>query len=236
MNIDLIYLAWNRRKFTEFSFQKLLENTDWDLVNKFIVYDDGSTDGTSHWLSEQVVAWNTDGRMPPAEMHHTDLKSPVATMLHYLDHYNEDAFAKIDSDIVVCPGWLKEMNRVMYKNPALKVLGMQPNHGPPRAVPDPERSIEVARWIGGVGLIRTSAFNCCRPVARARFGWTEWQQSHREVTKAWIRPDMPIFELDRVPVEPWLTLAAEYVDKGWSRAWGTYASDHPEYWDWAFES
>lgn len=235
MSLDLIYLAWNRRAYAEFSFPILLANTAWNRVNRLIVYDDGSTDGTDHWLSEQIVAWNTDGRHPPAEMHHTNFRSPVATMNHYLDHYESDMFAKIDSDICVPPGWLQEMARIMYLAPTLDILGMQADQGPPSMGKDPDRTIREASHIGGVGLIRARTFKFCRPVPRGRFGWTEHQQRHPDLSKAWITPDLPTFELDRLPFEPWTSLAVEYVDKGWQRAWGPYGDDANDYWDWAFE-
>lgn len=232
--IDVIYLAWNRRAYVEFSFPLLLANTDWHLVNRLVVYDDGSTDGTATWLSEQVVAWNTDQKHPPIEMHHTRFQSPVATMNHYLDNYESDMFAKIDSDIAVPPGWLEEMNRMMYLNPSLDILGMQADSGPPSHGRDSRRRVEEASHIGGVGLIRRRAFKFCRPVPRGRFGWTEHQQLHADLTKAWIRPDLATFELDKLPFQPWTSLALEYVQLEWQRPWSPYPTDANDYWDWAF--
>lgn len=229
---DIVYLAWNRKAFTEFSFQKLVKNTNWKVVNRLFVYDDSSSDGTTHWLSEQVVGLNRSG-IVQAEMFHTKLRSPVAIMNHYLDNSEDDIFAKIDNDIVVPPGWLAEMDRMMYLNPGLDILGMQADTAPPVAGRDPDRHIEESRWIGGVGMIRRRTFEQCRPVARGRFGWTEYQQNHPDLTKAWIRPDLMTFELDRLPCEPWMTLTKEYVDLGWQRSWPRYDPLRSSYWDWA---
>lgn len=231
--IDIIYLAWNRKAYTEFSFSKLVENTDWNMVNKLVVYDDGSTDGTAFWLSERVVELNLAGTVD-AEMHHTQaLRSPVATMNHYLDHYQSDYFAKIDNDIVVPPEWLGEMYRMMYLHTSVDILGMQADQGPPVLGHYGERKIQKARWIGGVGLIRRRTFKKCRPSPNGRFGWTEFQQGHKELVKAWIKPDLATFELDRLPVEPWRSLARRYVEVGWGREWGPYAEDADDYWSWA---
>lgn len=234
MSVDILYLAWNRREYTEFSFEKLIENTNWNDVDRLIVYDDNSTDGTAHWLSEQVVELNREA-IVHTEMHNTRFNSPVATMNHYLDHYDSDRFAKIDSDIVVPPWWLQEMNRMMYLYPSLDILGMQADSGPPAMGHCSERHTEEARWIGGVGLFRRRAFGLCRPTPNGRFGLTEWQQHRPDQTKAWIKPDLPTFELDKVPLEPWRSLAAKYVDLGWARPWGPYHPGATAYWSWALQ-
>lgn len=234
MAVDLIYLAYNRLKFTQFSFPILLKNTDWARVERLIVYDDGSEDGTAEWLEDQLALWNRRNSTP-AHMHMTKFGSPVETMNHYLDHYDADMFAKIDSDVCVPQGWLEEMTRMLYLHTEVDILGMQANSGPPSFRKDPDRTVEDASHIGGVGLIRRRTFKFCRPVPRGRFGWTEFQQRHPEMIKAWIKPDLATFELDRLPMEPWRSLSAEYVEKGWSRAWGPYSDDATDYWDWAMK-
>ena len=40
--IDILYPTWNRREFTRFSLQMLLDNTDWGYVRKLVIHDDGS--------------------------------------------------------------------------------------------------------------------------------------------------------------------------------------------------
>lgn len=235
MTTDIIYLAFNRLEFTQFTFQKLLENTNWRRVDNLIVYDDGSKDGTDLWLRKQVIKLGSIEFPAKAAIHQTQFHSPVAIMNHYLDHYTADSFAKIDSDIVVPPLWLEEMARQMWLRPDLDILGMQANSGPPQHGKYGERTTEDARWIGGVGLMRRRAFKFCRPSPHGRYGFTEFQQRHEDITKAWIRPDLATFELDRVPLEPWLSLTKEYVASGWARAWGPYSEDANDYWDWAFK-
>lgn len=231
---DILYLAWNRFEFTKFSFQKLLENTDWNQIGTLFVHDDGSKDGTDKWLHKQWIEHNNELKCNWVN-HSESLGGPVAVMNWYLDQNSEaDRFTKIDSDIMVPPGWLQEMNRMMYLNPGLDILGMQPDKGPPVPGQCPRRFVEEASHIGGVGMMRKRAFKFCRPSPNGRFGWTEFQQRHPDLTKAWIRPDLAVFEMDRLPFEPWRGLSFEYVGKEWTRAWPEYPEDAHAYWDWAF--
>ena len=52
--IDVLYVACNRRAFTEHTLDMLIDNTAWPLVNKLWLWDDGSTDGTDAVLE---AAW-----------------------------------------------------------------------------------------------------------------------------------------------------------------------------------
>lgn len=143
-------------------------------------------------------------------------------------------YAKIDNDMVVCPGWLGEMLRVTHLYPGLDILGMEPMKGP--AIPGhARREYEEARHIGGKGLIRLRSFDKCRPSPAGRNGYqgfTQWQEAHPEVSKGWIRPELPVFGLDQLPFEPWRSLADEYERQQWARRWGEYPDDMVSYWDW----
>ena len=44
--INVVYLAWNRREFTELSLASIEKHTNWDAVHKFLLLDDFSEDGT----------------------------------------------------------------------------------------------------------------------------------------------------------------------------------------------
>ena len=51
--------------------------------------------------------------------------------------------------------------------------------------------------------------------------------------RAWIIPDLDVPQLDRLPFEPWLSLAEEYIENGWSRPWGKYEDKWMKpYWGW----
>lgn len=228
MAVDVLYLAWNRREFTRASIDALAANTDWSEVETLYVHDDGSSDGTRKLLR----LWMLDNPVTcKVVFHDKRMGSPVAVMNWYLDQPGDNDFVKLDSDIVVCPGWLTETLRMGYLNPGYDAIGITPWEGPPRRPPHPKRGILRNSHIGGVGLIRRRMFAQCRPVPRGRFGWTEHQHNH-DFQVGWLKPDMPCFELDRLPVEPWVTHATRYVAKGWAREWPKYAAESHAYWDW----
>ena len=240
--IDLVYLTWNRREYVEFALPHLVENTDWDLVRTFWWYDDNSADGT-----RRVVHQLLDGLPVPVVRSVTrELRSPVRTMLQFLAETERDAapvFAKLDSDIVVPPGWLERMCSVMDRNPWLELLGMEAGQaqgtaGFPPPSPDPlVLAPEQYTWvesshIGGVGLMRRSAFTE-RPQIKAygRFGFTEWQHTYKP-TRGWIAPDLLTCDLSKRPGQPWEHLSWQYVAKGWERQWPTQEGMDPVYWAW----
>lgn len=227
--LDVIFLAHNRLSFTETSFPMLLANTDWDLVRGLHVFDDASEDGTREFLYEAI-----HGCPVEYHLHETDLRSPVLTMNQYVGGSDSERFAKIDSDIIVPPGWLPALKGVMDFNRHIDALGMEAGRS------GLEDDVEVygydaASHIGGVGLIRTATLGRI-PKMRANgyFGWTE-QQTQYHLGAAWIKPDLRVFSLDQLPFQPWQDLAAEYIEKGWARPWGEYHRRHMhEYWSWAF--
>lgn len=221
MTTDVLFLAHNRREFTKVSFSALLANTNWDLVRRLLVYDDDSIDGTREYLRDRLPLLDCDVSF----VEHT-LGGPPAVMNTYLhghDGRTADAFAKIDNDIVAPPGWLDVLLGVFELEPELELLGMEPG----RAGRRPEDFAGGYGWIdcshiGGVGLMRTSAFSDRPPInARGRFGFTEWQHVYEPV-RGWVSPDLPVCALDMVPDEPWSSLSAEYVAQGWQRRWPPY--------------
>jgi glycosyltransferase involved in cell wall biosynthesis len=229
MQVDLLYLAWNRREFTEFSWEMLVANTNWSLVSKLWVHDDGSEDGTADWLRKKIK------RHAPveAEFEQSCLRCPPAVMNRMVDQATAKWFAKIDNDIIVPPGWLEAMIGVVERNPQVELLGMEAGRGNARTLDwDGVYRFQDGSHMGGVGLLCVDAF--MRRVGMkegdGRFGFTEWQHDYRPI-RGWIAPDLPVVSLDRVPFEPWLSLSAEYVEKGWQREWGLY-HEGADYWDW----
>lgn len=211
MITDVLYVAWDRYEFTRFSFEQLLANTNWDLVRDLHVYDDGSTDGTREFLLD-TISQLEDMRVV---FHETELGSPVAVMNDYIAGADSDRFAKIDNDIVVPPGWLEALSQTMDAYPHVEILGMEAGR---MGVPyrdginwDGVHTVEEARWIGGIGLIRTATLGGRpRMNPNGRFGWTEWQREYSSNRIAWIKPDLAITELSRVPLEPWLSVSETY--------------------------
>lgn len=233
--IDVLFVGWNRLEFTKLSFQALLDNTNWNEVNCLYVHDDGSEDGTGEYLRTATYEFAETQSLFDNER----LVGPVAATNWYLDISEDDpdTFAKIDNDFVVCTGWLDAMLEQHYLNPDIDLYGFEPIMGKPGPVDGRKRTLTKTRHIGGKGLIRKRAFerSGCRPHAHGVGGYqgfTQWQERHPDVKKAWITPDLPCFGLDQLPFEPWQSLTAEYVEKGWQRKWQDYEWDASDYWDW----
>lgn len=262
--IDLIYLTHNRLEFTQASFEALLANTDWSLVNQLWLFDEGSTDGTKQYLKAAVDRRAAKVR---AAMFLADYSGgPVTCMNDWLDEPGCDIFAKIDNDVIVPPGWLNAAVGVMEAFPKLGFLGIEPpaSRTPApwadrrRPVPKPEEehpsSMRYRHWaiadvfdisaknpayaqcdaIGGVGLMRRSAFGKQRMKPHSTYGgFTDWQIAHPEVTKGWIVPPLKLFLLDRLPLEPWASLSKRYIEEGLQRPWTNYEpKDADALWSW----
>ncbi len=227
MSAEILYLAFNRLAFTQVSFGLLLEHTDWPLVDRLVVYDDGSKDGTAEWLEdalEQSVVDNYDFRR-------TKHGSPVEVMIDYLGRTDCDVFAKIDSDIAVPDGWLAPALGVMDALGGPDLLGLAAGWTGLPADGRPHWYLPASN-IGGVGLFRTSAFRRHPDLwSHGRYGFTEWQHRHNP-PRGWITPDLPVVQLDLIPEEPWRTLADYYVSKGWARAWPPYDAASADWWSW----
>lgn len=229
--IDIVYTTFNRLEYATASLAILRDHTNWDLVRRMVVYDDGSTDGTREMLDRAFWEWPCD-----VQVYAEQRMGPVALTERYV--WGGDTlpvFAKIDSDVCVPPGWLEAMLAVLDEFPMVELLGMEAGMtecAGRDGVAFSGYAFEPATNIGGVGLFRTSAFHCrqrMRPDGRN--GFTEWQHTHRP-TRGWIRPDLPVVLLDRLPFEPWRSLSLEYVARGWQREHGLW----DEVWmSWAWE-
>lgn len=227
MAVDLLYTAHNRRAFSVASFEALLANTNWELVNHLHVVDDMSTDGTGEYLADAVGRRETS-----ASLFRGPMAGSVNAINLVLGQSNAKIIGKIDNDFIVCPGWLEHMLATMNANPQIDALGMEPGFGEPLASLDIGRRAVRARWIGGIFLARRRAFRV-RPRQNDRyFGLTaHW----RKRVTAWISPDLPVFLLDHLNFEPWRSLTEQYIAHGWQRRWpdsDRYPPDKAGYWDW----
>lgn len=242
--IDVLYLTWNRREFTRFSLEMLFENTDWSLVRNLIVHDDGSDaqEGTADLVAGMLERFSQRDDAPPVAFCQRKWEerfgSPPAVMNWYVENWGDsERFAKIDSDIVVPPGWLGNLLAVVAQEPRIELLGMEAGrHGPPGhngAEWDGQYRFEKGSHIGGVGLMKTESFKI-RPRLlgnHGRFGFTEWQHEYQPV-RGWISPDLLVSELSRIPFEPWTTYTAEYLEKTWEREWPKYHERWDYWWSW----
>lgn len=228
---DILYVARGRREFTEITFGWLLENTNWNLINRLIVYDDGSTDGTREWLMDAI-------RSCPQEHYfrRSHFGSPVGVMNDYVDKTDAEWFCKVDNDILLPPGWMDAMTSVIDSED-VELLGMEAGMSGPPA--DDWDGTYTPNWdcthIGGVGFIKVGAFKRYpRPVPKGRFGWTESQHKFRRKS-AWISPDLRMACLDKICDEPFQSLTADYMLKGpgLQREWADYPKEMRDfYWGW----
>lgn len=232
MTTEVLYCARNRFAFTRASFELLRENTDWRQVSRLVVYDDSSEDGTAEWLDEAIATVPVDF----AEIRHVGWGSVAAVMNDYVAETDADAFVKVDNDIAMPPGWFSIVREVAQRHPKIALIGMEAAFTSQRlqnGVRTREREVIKANHIGGIGFMRVQAFTSRKPLRMRdpRTGFTIWQ-SRYHVPAGWLTPDLPNVQLDRIPTEPWLSLAAEYVARGWARYWKPYEHDMTEWWDW----
>jgi hypothetical protein len=240
--IDLLFLASGRPEFTRASLAALLANTNWALVNEFLVIRDKAIPEVDEDLffpePSSVTTLLFPGRWG----------SPVAIMNWHLSQSGAPIFAKIDNDVIVPPGWLDQCVEVMEKHPDLDLLGIEPpdSRKPHFSQPDkeqPTRALELApgpaRYvpcdaIGGIGLMRRSAFDGPDEMFphSTYGGFTDWQLRHPEVTRGWIAPALKLFLLDRLPMAPWQVYSREYIARGWQRKWRDYTEKDSHLWEW----
>lgn len=224
--IDILFLAHNRLEYTRESLKTLIRNTDWDIVRKFVIYDDASTDGTREFLASM--------QCPKREFRAGAFGGPVDVMNDYLSRdYFAGMVAKVDNDTMVPPGWLGQLCKGMAFE--LDLLGMEA-FNPVDARPV-ARGYTPANFIGGIGLMRHRAFQYSVPRPGGRFGFTAWQEHARKendekVKAGWLNPSIPVFLLDHLPMEPWRSLGAEYVRRKWQREWPPYHKEQASLWSW----
>jgi glycosyltransferase involved in cell wall biosynthesis len=244
--IDILFVAWNRLEFTRESLKTLVANTDWSLVRRLIIHDDGSTDGTREYVTNDYG--NLVGPRQ-VRVFHGQIGSPTSVMNSYLREREPEVtfLAKIDNDAMMPPGWLNDALYVMERSPELGFLGL----GAWMPVGDGPRTYELCKAVGGICLMRTRAFDCCLPWAGGRWGGSQMWQSdhmtapivitgpereerlpHRLSVSGWINPGIPVFLLDQVPFEPWISLSKQYILNGWQRSWPIYPETETHLWDW----
>jgi glycosyltransferase involved in cell wall biosynthesis len=230
VTLDLMFTSHNRLEFTRASLRALWVNTNWELVRRVYFVDDASIDGTRELVDDRSLFGPHED--VEVEFVSSSFGGPVAAMNYVLDRTDAHVLAKIDNDVIVCPGWLDAMLFVLNENRHIDALGMEPGFADRPGRYDIPRGSVPARWIGGVGLMKTALFKHHRPKPHDRyFGLTAFWRKYAHT--AWIAPDLPVFLLDHLPFEPWLSLTDKYVREGWCRAWpDKYPEDWSDYWSW----
>ncbi len=261
--IDILYLAHKRPEFTEASYTALRQNTDWSRVKTLHIFLDGDpvADAEDALMGFSCPdGFGQRGSGQKLLVWEEPVGGPVGAMRTYLmaqatkpESDRVEAFVKIDNDLVVCPGWLPHLEMAADLNPEYDLIGIEPWSPELEFLLFPELAtvsiepftgyqfgIAQHRHVGGIGLFRLSAFNFHEghdyyPAAErgGRFGWTEWQWAHPKLKKGFLNPPLPIFLLDHLPVEPWLSLSKRYVAEGVQRQpWAQYPPEMDVLWSW----
>jgi cellulose synthase/poly-beta-1,6-N-acetylglucosamine synthase-like glycosyltransferase len=231
--VSLLFPAFNRLEFTRQSWAALMANTDWSLVSEFHVYDDGSTDGTREWLEKDFAYW-----FPCLEsrFHATAFHSPMGVTLDWIAHNQQPLLAKIDNDTIMPPGWLNVAVDVMARHPDLEMLGLECMRDIAPTGGNTVHGYMPDTFVSGLFVARRSVFLRQFPREIKRyFGLEEFQMQRPKLKRGWIMPSLPVFLLDRLPMEPWAGLSREYVRQGWQREWSLslqYKPDRSDMWSW----
>jgi glycosyltransferase involved in cell wall biosynthesis len=222
MTADLMFLAKNRLRFTQESFSWLRRNTNWDLIDNFVIYDDGSEDGTAEWLKEQASRVG-------AEFRPTNFHSGLIAGNDFVSKSKADFVAKIDNDAMYPPNWLDLGLEVMQSHPELQMLGLE-YMGIPGDLPYSYYEVADADglWIARGEIFRNGSLPA---VTDVYFGMHPWVMNNG-IKSGRLKPSIPVFLLDRLPMEPWCSLSREYTDRGWQRTFPSYEPNMSHLWDW----
>jgi hypothetical protein len=124
---DILYLVHNRREFTEASLAALRDNTDWSRVGRLWIYSDVGASGEDDGAADLAESFPIEG----VARHLTRgfFGGPVNVMRHHLmriDIEISPVFCKIDSDVIVPPGWFGLGVDTMEASAELSFLGIEP--------------------------------------------------------------------------------------------------------------
>lgn len=267
MIIDILFLCHRRAELAAESLTQLIAHTP-RVLGKIHVWLDLAGHETKDTLAMIGAIAEWQSAESPIRLGYWG--SPVAAFNQFLKETSSEIVAKVDEDTVVPEGWLLHCSAVMADNDKPDLLGIEP-WTPELRFLEVERAAESIRGlgiytythIGGIGLMRRSAFLChscdyakremegynpnncshCKgvgyilpiPAQDGRYGFTEWQWSHPEIIKAFLNPPLPVFLLDHLPFEPWVSLSRKYEAEGIQRrVWGSYPESCKNLWKWRF--
>jgi glycosyltransferase involved in cell wall biosynthesis len=207
VTVDLMFLAKNRLEFTRESLHQLCRNTNWSMVDEFVLYDDGSTDGTLEFLQQQAAELGV-------ELRQTNLGSAVTCGNHFIQRSKADFLAKCDNDAMYPPAWLDISFGIMQQFPELQMLCLENRNIPG----EPPYGYQLAMQGDGLFVVRRDIFkgSDLPAVKDVYWGLEQWMIAHK-IRTGWVSPSIPVFLLDRLPFEPWISLSRQYEAAGWQR-------------------
>lgn len=226
--IDLFMPTFNRLEYTKIAVESLFSTTDARLVTQFIVVDGNSDDGTTQYLEKTLGDAPFKSRLIRIRERHV-----VHAMQAARDACQTPIVAKLDSDTVACPDWLPISLDVLNRHPDVWALGIGAGESMVPWTSKEPRSYLAAKHVGGVGLFRRKAWEGLMPETAPYHGWTthQWNSPWK---KGWLMPNLPIFLLDQLPFEPFVSLRSEYFNRGWHRTRSGYRESQEAYWTWKF--
>lgn len=226
MTTDILFVAKNRKEFTMEALYWLRQNTTWHDVNRFVMYDDGSVDGTLELLDfyAQLIP-------APCEVRRTSFGGAIAVANDFILRSEARIVIKLDNDVIMPPGWLTVARGLLHTHEELQVLGLEEHDY--RKPPVGPFTYSRATWVGGLYAARRSLFKPeDMPEPNGTYhGWQSWHMN-KQLRCGWIDPTLPVFLLDRLRFDPWATLSKHYRDKGWQRPWRQYPMHRSALWSW----
>lgn len=213
MKVDVVFMAQNRLVFTYVSLSWFIHTLDVEYVNRVVLLDDGSTDGTDEYL--QYMASFVLKPLVSTDYMKSVSDTMSGTFAQFLRQSSTDIVCKIDNDICITErGWLPRLIDVMKRSPELCCLGIT-NPLMEQVLEYQvtqeclERGYIAAKHIGGIGLFRRDMFDlnalrvCRKDTREGGYSGIQSAQREDERTKGWYVPFLRTELLDRPSHAMW---------------------------------
>ena len=171
----LIYPCHNRIEYTKMTLPMVVQEIrkDSDLVEKLIIFDDVSDDGTSEYVQDLVE------RNPslPIEYIRKKIGNSTYQINHTYKNTDSKYLIKVDNDILIPFDYVKTLVWLMEKHNDIGFLMMPEVSCFPFIKPKEELSITDRSFIGGVGIFRKIIFDSQGDISSNKryFGFTDYQ-------------------------------------------------------------
>jgi hypothetical protein len=123
-----------RAEFTRICFERLIKNTDWNLISKVIIIHDMpkvheelkiATESEDTECKKILQGAVKEIKLKEVGVHYKEMNfgSVAGCQKYAMDISESEYFLKVDSDVAVCKGWLPRLLEVMESYKELIVLG-----------------------------------------------------------------------------------------------------------------